>query len=356
MPKVSKVKAASSRPGDATPPKETLDKYVCTRCGRIFKRQRDNFPCSHSPLYRGSGGYLPVCAHCVDDLFLHYKEVLEDEKLAMQRVCMKFDIYWSPEIYTMVSKANTSNSRVRSYISKTNLLRYVDKTYDDTLDEEAERRFVPIQFSASEGDVGDEQQIKFSNIPAPDAKILEFWGPGLTPEMYYDLDRRYARWTSNVAQPIDAASESLYKQLCISEYSANKLAAEGKSTDAQVKTISTILGDLNAKPVQAKDDINNVAFDEAPFGVLIRIKENTAPIPKPLKEYEDVDGIVRYISVWFLGHLCKMLGIRNTYCKMYEDEMARLRVSRPELSEEDDEGAFNDIFGSSCQNDEDDAQ
>ncbi len=46
-----------------------------------------------------------------------------------------------------------------------------------------------------------------------------------------------------------------------------------------------------------------------------------------------------------LGHLCKMLGIKNTYCKLYEDEMARLRVERPDLEEEDDEGAFSEIFG-----------
>jgi hypothetical protein len=42
-----------------------------------------------------------------------------------------------------------------------------------------------------------------------------------------------------------------------------------------------------------------------------------------------------------------MLGIKNTYCKLYEDEMARLRVERPDLDEEDDEGAFNEIFGES---------
>lgn len=40
-----------------------------------------------------------------------------------------------------------------------------------------------------------------------------------------------------------------------------------------------------------------------------------------------------------------MLGIRNTYCKLYEDEIARRRIERPELEAEDDESVFNDIFG-----------
>ena len=39
-----------------------------------------------------------------------------------------------------------------------------------------------------------------------------------------------------------------------------------------------------------------------------------------------------------------MLGIRNTYCKLYEEEMAKRRVERPDLDDEDDEGAFNEIF------------
>ena len=78
----------------------------------------------------------------------------------------------------------------------------------------------------------------------------------------------------------------------------------------------------------------------------IRKWENTKPIPEPDPELKDVDGIVRYITVWFLGHLCKMLGIKNTYCKLYEDEIAKMRIERPEYEDEDDETMFNDIFSS----------
>lgn len=46
-----------------------------------------------------------------------------------------------------------------------------------------------------------------------------------------------------------------------------------------------------------------------------------------------------------------MLGIRNTYCKLYEQEMARLKVERPETEAEDDESAFNDIFGDDARED-----
>ena len=41
-----------------------------------------------------------------------------------------------------------------------------------------------------------------------------------------------------------------------------------------------------------------------------------------------------------------MVGLRNSYCKMYEDAMDELRVKHPEYDEEDDDSLLNDIFGS----------
>lgn len=345
MPKVSKVRrAASTRPGEASPPKETLDKHVCTRCGQIFKRQKNNFPCSQSPLFRGNGGYLPVCNRCLDDLFDHYKSVLSDEQEAMRRICMKFDIYWNPEIYSMVSKANTSASRVRSYISKTNLLKYVGKTYDDTLDEESSRIHVGYTVPIADSDM--DVPVEFGCIPTPTSEIIDFWGPGYTPDVYYDLDRRYKKWTNGKDGEIDESSAALYKQICLCEVNIAKNMMAGKPIEAAQKSMNELLGSLNAKPIQKKqDEAANESFDNLPFGVGIKMCENMRPIPKPDPRFDDVDGIVRYISIWFLGHLCKMLGIRNTYCKLYEDEMARLSVERPEFESEDDESVFNDIFG-----------
>lgn len=352
MPKVSKVtRAVTSKPGEASPPKATLDKFMCTRCGQIFKRQKNNFPCSQSPLYRGSGGYLPVCNHCIDDLFDHYKAVLKDEQAAMRRICMKFDIYWNPDIYAMVNKANTSSSRVRSYISKSNLFKYVGKTYDDTLDEEA--MTVQVSIPPSMEGNGEEQASGYIEIPAPTPDIIDFWGPGYTPEIYYDLDRRYRKWTSSASGEIDEISAALYKQICLCEFKIARDMMAGKPIEASQKSMNELLGSLNAKPIQKKqDEAANESFDNLPFGVGIKMCENMRPIPKPDPRFDDVDHIVRYISIWFLGHLCKMLGIKNTYCKLYEDEIAKLRIERPELESEDDESVFNDIFGDDIHEDD----
>ena len=341
MPKVSKVRPVSTRPGDAPPPKEVLDKFLCTRCGKIFKQQRYNFPASRSPLYIKNGGYLPICSNCAEELLAHYKHALGDEASAMRRMCMKFDMYWNPDIYAMVSKANTSNSRFKGYISKMYLVKYAGKTFDDTLDEEglAGTPVIRVVDDCEDNNAADD-------IPTVSAATVAFWGTGFSPEIYAELDARYDRWTRNLPMPIDNAAETLYRQICILEVTISRNAAAGKPIETTVNALNNLLGSANLKPVQKKQEENlDTDFENMPFGVGIRMCENSRPIPKPNPELEDVDGIIRYITIWFLGHLCKMLGIRNTYCKLYEDEMARLKVERLENDEDDDEGAFNDIFG-----------
>ena len=340
MPKVSKVRVPGatpgSKPGAPSPPKERPEKYYCTRCGKSWKLQKGNFPTSQSPLYKENGGYLSICSACMDDLYNHYKSVLGSGEDAMHRICMKFDIYWHPDIWAMVPKLNSSTSRVRTYISKTNLIRYVTKTYDDTLDEAraAGMSMMPVIKRTPD----DEEK------EAPE-ELIDFWGVGFDNEFYYRVQERYDRWTADLPSPLPPSSETLYKQICLTEETINRDTIAGKDTDKAKNTLISLLGALNEKPVQKKQDELDSAFEEMPFGVGIKMCENMRPIPKPLPELEDADHIIRYITIWFLGHLCSMLKIRNTYCKLYEQEIAKLRVDRPELEAEEDEDVFNEIFG-----------
>ena len=50
------------------------------------------------------------------------------------------------------------------------------------------------------------------------------------------------------------------------------------------------------------------------------------------------------MSVWFLGHLAKMLGLKKADTTLYDREVEKLRVERPEYDEEDDDTFINDIF------------
>jgi len=75
-----------------------------------------------------------------------------------------------------------------------------------------------------------------------------------------------------------------------------------------------------------------MAADVNTLGTWIKKFENEKPIPEPDPEFQDVDGIKKYIRVWFLGHFCKMLGINNVYAKEYEEELRKYSV---EITEED---------------------
>ena len=320
-------------------------KFYCYRCGMAFSRQKGYFPVSHSPMYRGIG-YLPFCNDCIDTLFDEYRQSLGSDREAMRRLCMKLDLYWHDSIFDMVERTAGVNSKVRSYIGKTNIIRYIDKSYDDTVEEE-ERNGIAAARQEERVQTGylPEDDAQEENIDIPEDVIL-FWGPGYTPKMYLELEERKKYWLSRfpVGNNFDIGEEALIRQICNLEIDINHDRAAGKSIDKNVNTLNTLLGSANLKPAQKKSEEADAELDNMPFGVGIRKWENTRPIPEPDPELQDVDGIVRYISIWFLGHLCKMLGIKNTYCKLYEDEMERLRVKTPEFEDEDDESMFNNIF------------
>ena len=347
MPKQSKI--TSSKPSAASPVKERDGKYYCTRCTRSFVNQRNNFPTSQSPMYKENNGYIHVCRHCVEEMYQHYKDVIDDEKEAIKRICLKFDIYWNVSIYNMISKASTSHSRVLSYISKSNLRQYTGKTFDDTLDEEAKFGIVGSCSSVNyvnDYQCGSDDDLENATVIVPE-DVVDFWGSGLTPGFYAELEKRYKYWCGDIdrnSNEMDVGERAVIKQICMLEVTINRDTAAGKSIDKSINALNTLLGSANLKPVQKKNEGLDAEAERTPFGVWIKKIENTRPIAEPDPDFEDVDGIIKYISTWFLGHLCKMLRINNTYSRLYEEEMEKLRVARPEYEGEDDDSILEDIF------------
>lgn len=352
MPKQSKI--ASTRPNAAAPVKQGPDRFYCTRCERSFTKQKSNVPGSQSPLWRNNNGYIPVCRHCVDEIYNHYKETLGDEKAAIRRICLKFDIYWSEKIYKMLVKTCTTNSRVLSYISKSNLYQFVGKTFDDTLDEEYAAEADKTAWQLRQGDADsyvDGQDDP--SIEQIDQEVIDFWGPGMTPAMYMELEQRKVYWMSHLPAGVEVGIglEALIRQICSMEVDINRDRAAGKSVDKAVGTLNTLIGSAMLKPSQ-KSDSSDSSLEKTPFGVWIKKWEDKRPIPEPDPDMKDVDGIVRYVEIWMKGHLSKMLGLKNAYSALYDKEIAKKRVERPEFDDEDDETFFSDVFGEEDQDDE----
>lgn len=320
-------------------------RFYCYRCGSAFSKLSGNFSVSRSPMYRGLG-YLPVCIECVDALYDKYLGTLKDRRAAMRRICMMFDIYWNNDIFDMVEKQENVKSFVRTYIGKTNMNRYMGKSFDDTIEEEAAERMARLQARAAEIgfiDDSDDQEIIDNHIVEIPQSVIDFWGPGFDPEFYLELERRYKEWTDGVDTSAPNI-RSLYKQICILEARINKSVASGDPVKDDMNMLNTVLGNLALKPSQQKDD-TDTSLDKIPFGVGIGWCEQHKPISEPAPEFKDVDGIVHYITAWFYGHLAKMAGLKNIKSQIYDDEINKWTVERPRsAAEEDDDEYLYDIL------------
>ena len=313
---------------------------ICRKCGVAYGRLKGNFHISYGSLYKGTG-YLPYCKSCVDEIYEKYLTVCRDSKKAVRQVCRKLDLYWGEDVYEFVEKRNMSRTMMSAYIQRLTNAQYTGRCYDDTLNEEES------MWESNERPVIHQSGV----IVDPD--IVEFWGADYSPEFLLRLDKRYKKWTKG-QEDLEPGEISLFKHICILEETIAIDSASGRPVDKNLNTLNTLLGSLNLKPVQKKDDAGGNNIDASPMGVWIRRFENERPIPEPDPELKDVDKIVHYIQVFFLGHLAKMLGKTTVYSKMYENEIARLRVEDPSLSGEyeDDEDFFENRFASEEDGDE----
>lgn len=314
----------------------------CRKCGAVYGRLKGNFAVSYSQLYKGSG-YLAYCKQCVDEMYNTYFATCKDSKRAVRQMCRKLDLYWNESIYDYVSLRNTARSIMTAYIARANSVQYIGKSYDDTLSEEG-----TLWNDAPQKVVDNNEETEAQSCEVDieiDPEIRDFWGADYTADFLMKLDKRYKNWTKGQGD-LEPGSVSLFKHICILEETIATDSAAGRPVDKNLNTLNTLLGSLNLKPVQKKDEAGGNSIDSAPMGVWIRRFENERPIPEPDPELKDVDKIVRYIQVFFLGHLAKMLGKTTVYSRMYEDEIARLRVESPELSGEyeDDNDFFENRF------------
>ncbi len=321
------------------------DTAICSRCGRKYSRRKGYFPVSYAVLHKGIG-YVPVCKDCIDTMYNTYLAQCNNAKDAVRQMCRKLDLYWSESVYEIVERKSTTRTMMTQYIAKINSVSYAGKSYDDTLSEEG----TLWDFNQKSDDILDCEDLDIpqnESVETPE-EIVTFWGSGYSDEMYRELEQRRQYWMSKFPEgtELDVGTEALIRQICSLELDINRDRIAGKSVDKSVNALNNLLGSANLKPTQQKADGDN-AQENTPFGVWIRRWETQRPVPDPDPELEDVDGIIRYITIWFLGHLCKMLGIKNTYCRLYEEEIAKMRVDRPEYEDEDDETLFNDIFGGS---------
>ena len=325
---------------------------VCRKCGRAYGRLKGYFPICYAYLYKGVG-YLPYCSDCCKKLFDAYYAECGEERKAMRQVCRKLDLYWNDRVYDSAANKTGTRTILQNYIARLNNAAYAGKSYDDTLREDG-TLWLAGEMTAAVKTFEPEDTQKVSDEESPvalDEDIIEitddivaFWGPGYTPSMYRELEQRLRYYTALMGDDAtkDMGTEALLRQIAMMEIDINRSRAAGAPVDKMVNSLNSLLSSLKKPQKGAAQD---AASASTPFGVWIKRWEDERPIPEVDESLKDVDGIVKYVTVWLFGHLCKMLGVKNSYCKMYEDEIARLRVERPEYDGDDDDTMLNEIFG-----------
>ena len=273
-----------------------------------------------------------MCRGCIDAMFDRYCEAY-DEYDAIRRICMKFDLYYSDDIVDASKETGIHKNRMGAYISKLNTKEFDTKTYDATIREEADLAIQSYDELDSQSKKADFQVTK---------ELMNEWGINYTTTEYEFLENEYQDWLAKCVVK-GKSQQSLVRELCVIKLQQNKMLLDGKIdlyqklTDTYQKTLDRAA--LTPKIVEAKD-----RESEIPLGKMIKRFEDHDPIPEPLPEWRDVDGIIRLITIYFLGHLCHMLGIKNRHAKMYEDEMNKYRVDDPELEDADDEDVCDAIM------------
>ena len=327
----------------------TSEKAVCHRCGIAYGSYRAGFQVSYSAMYKGVG-YLPICKKCVDELYQAYLAQCGDPRMAVRQMCRKLDLFWVDAVYDYISKKNSPRSLMTSYIQRINSVSYAGKSYDDTLLGEGTlwqlERPQPAAPPVAEVAEPSSPVSAYTMEDIPEEVSL-FWGPGYTPDMYMELEQRRSYWMSRFPSDteLDIGTEAIIRQICSLELDINRDRAAGRSVDKSITALNTLLGSANLKPVQKKQEEADLALGSTPLGVWLYRYENKRPLPEIDEDLKDVNGLKRYVFTW-MGHLCKMLGIKNGYEQLYEDEIAKLRVEKPEYDGDDDETFFGAMLSS----------
>ena len=208
--------------GVADMPKKS-EKRVCCTCGDSLIVSK--YYKSNSDFYLDS--MLPICKDCFSHKFGQYARIFKSNKMAMQRMCIAFDIYFNEDLF---DKCDTNDETViGNYFRQLNMAQHHGKTFDDSINEGA--------FNLS----GDRKKVKgkrvaivdeYDNVQeeTPEEKInpkdLEKWGLGFDLMDYEILNSHY-KFLKNSNPNCDSNQEIFITTLCYTYMKQMKSLREG---------------------------------------------------------------------------------------------------------------------------------
>ena len=261
------------------------ERYKCTCCGKVFSKQIGHFFASQSPLYAGNNNYLPICRECLTTIYDEYCKTM-DEKQAVKRICQKFDIYFSGDIYQATEKSDIKGSRISAYVKNSNLRQYAGKTYDNTIVDE--QSIISSQDDLSDASENGEQISRLA---------IKRWGLGYSPEEYKFAEDLYK--TFKTGNPnADGVQETYIKDLVTTKVLQNRAFKDNNADDYSKYTKLYQDTFKNSKLKINSGDGNNLNDENVCWGNWVKDVENYTPaeLYQDKKLFDDVDGIKEYFK------------------------------------------------------------
>ena len=302
--------------------------YLCPICNEFHGRKE-----FYSDKKYATGLY-PICKDCLRNMACDYdkkEDIYLDNKEKMLDTLRIMDLPYIDSLYQSAVQQREDESKYvktdtvwGNYVAMLkSLANWRDKRWKDSAFGE--------DMNEVEGEFLDSQEKK------PRKEIYKIFGSGFSNEDYLYLQDQYDDWRARTQ--VDSKSQETYIiRICFKLLDIWKAQRSGKDTKDLDRSLNDLMAAANLQP---KQNVANAATDALTFGQLIEKWENEKPIPEPAPEFKDVDGIGKYIRVWFAGHLARALGLDNGYAREYDEYVQKYKVSRPEAQEE---GHSNDIY------------
>lgn len=264
--------------------------FSCHRCG-LQSDEPTGFYRSNSMIY-GKNGYMPICKDCLALLYDRYLRMYESAYLAIKRLCMIYDLYYSDSIVDACYK-NKATFPIGDYMKKLNLSSYKGKTFENSLRE-------GFFFDMKEPSTVPSDQ-KADPVSAIPESVRSRWGAGFSDEEYKALEEHY-RYIKKANPDCDSNQEIFIMDLCqtkmqqISAMKSGRTDDYIKLTESYRKTFAQAGLKTTTESIEGADDR---------WGDYTRMVSQYTPEEyyKDKKLYKDFDGLGEYFKRMLLRPL-----------------------------------------------------
>ena len=262
--------------------------YMCHRCG-MKSDTISNFYKIHNGVYLNLG-YLPMCKACLNELFNIFDNQYGDQRMAIQRICMICDLYYSDAIFSASYSKDTGNFVLGNYIRQLSMLGQQGKSFSTSLSED----FAFGQFKTVE--------VNGETIRAED---VEQWGTGFEAADYEVLNSHYK--LLKTANPnCDSNQEIFITDLCYTKMQQVKAVREGRVDDYNKLTDTYRKSFQQAGLKTVKETNGSEDFSLGVTGEMIE-RYTPAEYYKNKKLYKDHDNLGEYIERFLLRPLRNLM-------------------------------------------------